>query len=68
MKNCDCSYDEFGEHESTCPCYEWKYRLPCDGSDCDMLYNEAMIDRDRLQARLDQAEALLAELHVQIPE
>lgn len=55
MSECDCEYEIFATHDSTCPKYVYKYRLPCDGSNCDALYNEVCIERDELQAELDTA-------------
>ncbi len=61
MKECTCEYDIFGTHESSCPEYVWKYRLPNDGSDGDALYNEVCIERDKLQAELATAKKQLLE-------
>lgn len=67
MTKCNCEYDIFGTHDSTCPKYVYEYRLPCDGSNSDALYNEACIARDKLQANNKRLQRKICEAIVMLP-
>jgi len=58
--NCTCSQEDWdfdNRHDHNCPCYEWKYKLPCDGTSADFLYNEVCIEL--IQLPLPQGERIV---------
>ena len=55
--NCTCSQEDWdfdNRHDHNCPCYEWKYKLPCDGTSADFLYNEVCIELNEVKNERDK--------------